>query len=328
MSKPRIFITTPITEGALNRLKAIAEVEMNPDSTKPIPKDALIAAVRRCDILYAVMHDKIDGDVVGANPKLKGICTSAVNTLYIDAATATKNKIPVTIMPHIVIVPTADQCMALILAVARRTVAADMLVRSGIYPGGQSNYILGSDVTGKTLALLGGAGRIAREVAKRARGFDMKILYWTPRRRTPEEEEELGYTYVSFDDIFRLGDFVSIHSPLTPETHHQVGERELSLMKPTAFLINTSRGPVVDEAALVRALQSKKIAGAGLDVFEFEPKVSPEFLKMDNVVLNPHLGSATIECRSQMANLVADNIMAILDGKVPPNCVNPEVFKN
>ena len=327
MSKPRVFVTHPITQSALDRLKAVADVEMNPDASKPLTKEAIIAGVRKADILFALLHDKIDRDVVVANPKLKGINTMAVNTTYIDDTEASARKIPVTIIPHIVVIATADQCMALILATARRTVAGHNLIHSGIYPGGQSNYLLGTGVTGKVLALVGGAGRIAKEVAKRSRGFDMKIIYWYPMRLPESEERELGMTYVPFDQLFTDGDFVSVHTPLLPETRHQVGERELSLMKPTAYLINTSRGPIVDEKALVRALLDKKIGGAGLDVFEFEPNVSPEFLKMNNVVLTPHLGSAVFELRDQMANLVTDNVIAVIEGRVPPNCVNPEIFK-
>lgn len=327
MAKPRVFVTHPITQSALDRLKAVADVEMNPDASKPLTKDGIIAGVRKADILFALLHDKIDRDIVVANPNLKGINTMAVNTTYIDVAEASARKIPVTIIPHIVVIATADQCMALILATARRTVAGHNLILSGVYPGGQSNYLLGTGVTGKVLALVGGAGRIAKEVAKRARGFEMKIIYWDPMRLPEAEERELGMTYVSFDQLFTDGDFVSVHTPLLPETRHQVGERELSLMKPTAYLINTSRGPIVDEKALVRALQDKKIGGAGLDVFEFEPNVSPEFLKMNNVVLTPHLGSAVFELRDQMANLVTDNVIAVIEGRVPPNCVNPEIYK-
>jgi glyoxylate reductase len=326
MSKPRLFITSPTLESALDRLAAIAEVEMNPDASRALSRDELLEGVRWADILYAMMHDRIDRDVVEANPALKGICTSAVNTLYIDVAAASARKIPVTIVPHIVVVPTADQCMALLLSLARRTVAGDRLVRSGVFPGGQSNYLLGSDVTGKTLALIGGGSRNAQEVARRARGFDMRVVYWARSRLPAEEETRLGMTYVPFDQAFAEGDFVSLHAALTPETHHQVGGRELALMKPTAYLINTARGPIVDEAALVSALQAGTIAGAGLDVFEFEPNVSPELLSMDNVVLTPHLGSATRGTRERMANLVADNIIAVVEGRRPPDCVNPEVF--
>jgi glyoxylate reductase len=185
---------------------------------------------------------------------------------------------------------------------------------------------VGTGVTGKVLAMVGGAGRIARQVARRARGFDMKIIYWSPTPLSKAEERDLGMTYVPFDQLFTDGDFVSVHSPLKPQTYHQIGEREFSLMKPSAYLINTARGPIVDEKALVRALQEKRIAGAGLDVFEFEPHVSPELLKMDNVVVNPHLGSAVYELRDEMANLVTDNVIAVLEGRIPPNCVNPEIY--
>jgi glyoxylate reductase len=164
-------------------------------------------------------------------------------------------------------------------------------------------------------------------VARRARGFSMRVLYWTPRRKPEAEEREAGLTYVPLDELLRESDFVSIHSPLTPETRRQIGARELRLMKKTAFLINTARGPVVDEAALTRALLRKQIAGAGLDVFEFEPKVSAELRGLKNVVLNPHLGSATVEVREEMAGIVVDNILAFLDGKRPPNIVNPEVLE-
>lgn len=326
MSRPRVFVTHPITQSALDRLKAVADVEMNPDAAKPLSKDGIIAGVRKADILFALLHDKIDRDVIAANPNLKGINTMAVNTTYIDVAEANARKIPVSIIPHVVVIATADQCMALMLAVARRTVAGDRLIHSGIYPGGQSNYLLGTGVTGKVLALVGGAGRIAKNVAQRARGFEMKTIYWDPIRVPEAEERELGMTYVPFDQLFTDGDFVSVHTPLMPQTVHQIGERELSLMKPSAYLINTSRGPVVDEKALVKALQAKKIGGAGLDVFEFEPKVPPELLTMDNVVLTPHLGSAVYELRDQMANLVTDNVMAVIEGRVPPNCVNPEIY--
>src|SRR5262249_48290841 len=199
----------------------------------------------------------------------------------------------------------------LMLAVARRMVEGDRLVRAGKFPGGQSRHLLGSFVFGKTIGLVGGGGLIGKAVARRAHGFGMRVLYWTPRRkpgaeqrragRRPEaEEREAGRTYVPLDDLLRESDFVSLHQPLNALTRHQIGARELGLMKKSAFLINTARGPIVDEAALVRALKGKKIAGAGLDVFEHEPKVSSELKTMKNVVLVPHLGSATTEVREKM----------------------------
>jgi glyoxylate reductase len=179
----------------------------------------------------------------------------------------------------------------------------------------------------KVLGLIGGGGRIGRAVARRARGFGMKLIYWSPRRK-PEGEQELGLTYVPFDQLLAEADFVSVHTPLAPETRHQIGARELALMKPTAFLVNTARGPIIDEVALTRALVERRIAGAGLDVFENEPRVEPALLTLPNVVLTPHLGSAAREIREVMANVVVDNIMAVLEGRQPPNCWNPEIYKS
>jgi glyoxylate reductase len=205
-------------------------------------------------------------------------------------------------------------------------VECDQLVRAGIFPGAQSAHLLGAWVYGRTIGLIGGGGRIGRAVARRAHGFSMRTLYWTPRRKPESEEREVGLEYVPYDQLLAESDFVSVHAPFNPETRHLVGERELRLMKPTAFLINTARGPIVDEKALVRALVERRIAGAGLDVFENEPQVEPELLTMRNVVLTPHLGSAAKELREQMANVVVDNIMAVLEGRRPPNCWNSEIY--
>jgi glyoxylate reductase len=205
-------------------------------------------------------------------------------------------------------------------------VSGDRAVRDGIFPGGQSSYLEGAFVFGKTIGLIGGGGRIGRAVAKRAHGFSMKVLYWGPRRKSEDEERAWGITYAPFDELLAQSDFVSVHAPLNAQTQHLVGARELSLMKPTAFLVNTARGPIVDEAALVRALAEERIAGAGLDVFEREPHVEAALLAMPNVVLTPHLGSAVAELRESMAHIVVDNIVAVLEGRRPPNCWNPEIY--
>jgi glyoxylate reductase len=325
-TRPRIFVTQPVAESALARLRAVASVKVNPDDSRIIPKTALIVAVKKADILFCLLHDKIDKAVVAANPKLRHIAAQSISPSNIDVAEATARGIAVTVVPPVTTEATADLNLGLMLAVARRIAEGDRLVRAGKFPGGQSRLLLGSFVWSKTIGLIGGGGLIGKAVARRAHGFGMRVLYWTPRRKPEAEEREAGLTYAPLDELLRESDFVSLHQPLNTSTRHQIGARELGLMKKTAFLINTARGAIVDEAALVRALKAKKIAGAGLDVFEHEPKVSPELKKMKNVVIVPHLGSATIEVREEMAGIVVDNILALLEGRRPPNCVNPEVL--
>jgi glyoxylate reductase len=326
VSKPRIFVTQPIAESAVKRLKGLGSVKVFADDSRIIPHATLAAAVKKADILFCLLHDKVDRAIVGANPKLRHIASQSITPSNVDVAEATKRGIPVTVVPPVTTEATADLTFGLILAVARRMAEGDKLVRAGKFPGGQSRHLLGSIVHGKTVGLIGGGGLIGRAVAKRARGFDMRVLYWTPRRKTETEEREAGLTFAPFDHLLRESDFVSMHSPLNADTRHQIASRELGLMKKTAFIVNTARGPIIDEAALVRALKGRKIAGAGLDVFEFEPKVSTALKAMKNVVLAPHLGSATADVRERMANIVVDNIEALLAGRDRPNCVNPQVL--
>lgn len=327
VSKARIFVTQPIAESAIKRLRALGSVKVYPDDSRIIPHRTLIDGVRKADILFCLLHDKIDRAVIAANPKLQHIAAQSISPSNIDVAEATARGIPVTVVPPITTEATADLTFGLMLAVARRMVEGDRLVRAGKFPGGQSRHLLGSIVHGKAIGLVGGGGLIGQAVAKRAHGFSMRVLYSTPRRKSETEEREAGLTYVSFEDLLRESDFVSLHSPLNAGTRHQIGAPELGLMKKTAFIVNTARGPIIDEQALVRALKTKKIAGAGLDVFEFEPKVHAELKKMTNVVLEPHLGSATDDVRDAMANIVVDNIATLLEGRTPPNCVNPQVLK-
>lgn len=326
MAKPRVFVSQPIAESAMKRLRALASVKVFPDDSRIIPHRTLIAAVRKADILFCLLHDKVDRAVIAANPKLRHVAAQSITPSNIDVAEATKWGIPVTVVPPVTTEATADLTFGLMLAAARRIVEGDRLVRAGKFPGGQSRHLLGAIVHGKTIGLIGGGGLIGKAVACRARGFSMRALYWTPRRKSESEEREAGLTFVPLDQLLRESDFVSVHSPLNADTRHQIGARELGLMKKTAFIINTARGPIIDEAALVRALKAKRIAGAGLDVFEHEPKVHAELSRMKNVVLNPHLGSATVEVREEMANIVVDNIEALLVGRTPPNCVNPQVL--
>jgi glyoxylate reductase len=328
VSKPRIFVTQPIADSAMKRLRALGSVKVFADDSKIIPHKTLIAAVKKTDILFCLLHDKIDRAIVAANPKLRHIAAQSISPSNIDVAAATARGIPVTVVPPVTTEATADLTFGLMLAVARRVVEGDRLVRAGKFPGGQSRHLLGSYAFGKTVGLVGGGGLIGKAVARRAHGFSMRVLYWTPRRKSEAEEQEAGLVFAPLDELLRSSDFVSLHSPLNEETLHQIGAREFGLMKKTAFIVNTARGPIIDELALVRALRGKKIAGAGLDVFEHEPKVHAELRKLKNVVLVPHLGSATTEVREEMANIVVDNIEALLAGRAPPNCVNPQVLKN
>ena len=324
--RPRIFITQPVADSAVARLRAVADIELNPDTLHIVTKSELLEKLPNLDILFCLLHDRVDRDVIAAGTRLRAIASMKITPSDIDVAAATARRIPVTVIAPIVTEATADIHFALLLAVARRVVEGDRLVRDGIFPGAQSAHLLGAWVHGKTIGLIGGGGRIGKAVAKRAQGFSMRTLYWTPRRKPESEERAAGIEYVPYDRLLSESDFVSVHAPLNADTVHLVGERELSLMKPTAFLVNTARGPVVDEKALVRALKDKRIAGAGLDVYENEPRVDPALLNMQNVVLTPHLGSAVKELRESMANVVVDNILAVLEGRRPPNCWNAEIY--
>ena len=240
-------------------------------------------------------------------------------------AEATKRGIPVTVVPPIVAEATADIHFGLMLAVARRMMEGEKMVRAGQIPRltvQPSRWCL---CPRERQSAVVGAGRIGQATAQRARGFGMKILYWGPRRKL-EAEQEIGMEHVTLDRLLAESDFVSLHPPLNAETQHMISDRQFALMKPTAFIINTARGAIIDEKALMRALKKKLIAGAGLDVFEHEPKLPPALRTMKNVVLTPHLGSAVMEIRDKMANIVVDNIQALIDGRTPPNCVNPQVL--
>ncbi len=325
MPQPRVYLTQPIPEGALARLRGLAAVEMHGDPLTIAPRDRLLAGVREADVLFCLLHDRIDAEVLGAGTRLRLVACMAIIPANIDLAAATAHGIPVTVIPPLVTEATADVNMALLLAVARRIVEGDRLLRSGVFPGSQSMHLVGGTVHGKTLGIVG-LGAIGRAVATRARGFGMRVLY-TKRSRLPgEEERALGVEWAALDDLLRNSDFVSVNALQTPETRHLIGERELGFMKPTAYLINTSRGPLVDEAALVLALREGRIAGAGLDVYEHEPKVTPELIGLPNVVLTPHVGSADRETRERIAGVVVDNIEAWLRGDRPPNVANPEVY--
>jgi glyoxylate reductase len=325
--RPKIYLTQPVAASAIARLEAIADVTINSDPLHIATKDELLKAAREHDIIFCLLHDKIDAEIINANPRLKAVASMTITPADIDIAAATARKLPVTVIPALLLNDaTADLAWALLMAIARRVAEGDRLMRNGVFPGSQSSYMVGGGVSRKTLGLIG-VGGVGNAMAQRARGFSMPVIYHDPRRLTPDKEHELGATWVPFEQVFQDADFVSLHVQLTPQTHHLVGAAQLALMKPTAYLINSARGPVVDELALVDALKNRRIAGAGLDVYEHEPRPHPELLKMDNVVCSPHTGSAVRELREAMANVVVDNILAILDGKAPPNCWNADVYK-
>ena len=322
---PRIFVTQPIPGKALARLREHGGVELNADSAHIITKPELMAALRQSDYLLCLLHDTVDAEVINASPNLKLIASMATTPAGVDVAAATARRIPVTRNPPLVTEATADLHWALLLAVARRVVEADRALRSGVFPGSQSLHFLGGEVNGRTLGIVG-LGAIGEAVARRARGFGMRILYTKRRRLDEAREAALGVDYRSLDDLLSESDFVSINAALSPETAHLIGEREFRRMRPSAYLVNTARGPIVDEKALVKALEEKRIAGAALDVYEREPMVEPGLINLPNVVLTPHLGSAARETRERAAAIVVENILAVIEGRRPPNIFNPEIY--
>jgi len=276
--------------------------------------------------LVCLLTDTIDEEILNAAPSLKVVSNVAVGYNNIDVAACTRRGVVVTNTPGVLTETTADFTWALLLAVARRVVEGDRYVRSGQFKEWQLLFLLGTDVHGKTLGILG-FGRIGQAVARRARGFGMRLLYYDPQRVDRVVEDELGARYVDKAALLRESDFLTIHALLTPETHHLIGANELRAMKPTAFLINAARGPIVHEEALVQALREGWIAGAGLDVYEEEPTVHPGLLEAKNAVLAPHIASASRETRTKMALMAVENCLAVLEGRIPPNPVNPEVLK-
>ncbi len=323
---PTIFLTQPIPENALTRLREVGSVEFNPDSTHIITKPELIDALQRNDYLFCLLHDIVDAEVIDSSSNLKLIASMAITPAGVDVAAATAKRIPVTTVAPIVTEATADLHWALLLAVARRVMEGDRALRAGLFPGSQSMHFTGGEVHGKTLGIVG-LGAIGDAVARRARGFGMRILYTKRRRLDQAREAELGVEYRSLNDLLKESDFVSVNATLSPETVHLIGERELGLMRPTAYLVNTARGPIVDEKALARALAEKRIAGAALDVYEREPMVEPGLINLPNVVLTPHLGSAARDTRERTSAMVVDNIVAAIEDRRPPNLYNPEIYE-
>ncbi|MEM2518494.1 MAG: glyoxylate reductase, partial [Candidatus Bathyarchaeia archaeon] len=327
MAKPKVYVTRELPERGMKIIRERFDAEVWPEYGPP-PKEEIIRKAKGVDALVTLLSDKIDAEVFDAAPKLKIVAQMAVGFDNIDVAEATRRGIYVTNTPGVLTETTADFAWALLMAVARRVVEADKYVRTGQWKvGWHPSMLLGRDVYGATLGIVG-AGRIGTAVARRAKGFNMKILYYDVVPMPPEIEKELGAKRVDLDTLLRESDFVSIHVPLMKETYHLINEEKLRLMKKTAYLINNSRGPVVDEKALYKALKEGWIAGAALDVFEQEPTpVDNPLLKLDNIVVAPHISSASYETRSRMAEMVAENLVAFFEGRIPPNLVNPDVVK-
>src|SRR5688500_8973392 len=308
-----ILISNVLPQEALRLIPPEISAEFN-DSDQPLPKTELIRRLRGKDGLICHIISTIDDEVLAAAPTLKVVSNVAVGFNNIDIAAARKRAVVVPNTPDVLTETTADFAWALLMAAARRVVEADAFARSGQWQRWQWDMLWGQDVYGKTLGILG-FGRIGRAVARRARGFNMRVLYHDTVRCEPAMERELGATYTDAESLLRESDFVSLHTLFIPETRHLINERTLRLMKKTAILVNAARGPIVDEAALVRALSERWIAGAGLDVFEEEPKIHPGLPALPNVVLAPHIASASFDTRLAMATLAVRNCLAVLDGK-------------
>lgn len=324
--KPKVYVTREIPERGLKIIKERFDAEVWPEY-KPPPKEVIIDKISNVDAIVSLLSDKIDAEVFDVAPRLKIVAQMAVGFDNIDVKLATKRGIYVTNTPEVLTETTADFAWALLMAVARRVVEADRYVRTGKWKvSWHPSMLLGRDVHGATIGIVG-AGRIGFAVAKRAKGFKMKILYYDVVPR-PELEKELGAKNVDLDTLFKESDFISVHVPLTNQTYHMINEEKLRLMKKTAYLINNSRGSVINEKTFYRALKEEWIAGAGLDVFEREPtQLDNPLLKLDNVVVAPHISSSSHETRSIMAEMVAENLIAFFEGTIPPNLVNPEVLK-
>jgi len=327
MPKPKVYITRELPERGLNVIKKYFDAEVWPDYAPP-PKKVIIEKVKNVDALVPLLSDKIDAEVFNAAPKLKIVSQLAVGFDNIDLAEATKRGIYVTNTPEVLTDTTADFAWALLMAVARRVAEADRYVRGGQWKVAWHPAMLsGRDVHGATIGIVG-AGRIGYAVAKRAKGFDMNILFYDVDPARTEIEKNLGGKKVDLDTLLRESDFVTLHPPLMKETHHLINAEKLKLMKKTAYLINNSRGPVIDQNALYEALKKGQIAGAGLDVFEQEPiPLDSPLLKLENVVVAPHISSASLETRSKMSEMVADNLVAFFQGKKPATLVNVDVLK-
>jgi len=323
--KPVVLVTKRIYPQAIDFLKDHAEVDYA-DSDDGLSAAELAGRIRGKQAVVSQLTDKFTPDVLATLDGIQVIANVAVGYDNIDVPAASSHGIMVTHTPDVLTDTTADFAFALLLAAARRVIEGHHFVHSGQWTKWRIDLLVGHDVHHRTLGIFG-MGRIGQAVARRGKGFSMRIIY-NDALRTPEAiEKELGLEFVTSEQLLRESDFVSLHVPLLPETHHMIGARELRMMKPTAILVNTSRGPVVDEPALAEALAQHVIAGAGIDVFENEPRVHPLLLKLDNVTLAPHISSASVDTRIKMSMMAAENAVAAIEGRRPPNLLNAEVWE-
>lgn len=320
--RPRVLLMHPILEPGPTILAEAAEVISYP-AGRPLDEASIRQAAEGCVGIVSQLMDPIRETVL-STPGLKIVSNVAVGFDNIDVPAATAHKVMVTNTPGVLDDATADFAFTLLMSTARRVVEADNFIRMGKFKGWAIDMMLGVDVFNATLGLIG-VGRIGRGVAHRAKGFNMRVLYYDPQPLPPDAEQQLGAARVDLGRLLAESDFISVHVPLMKETQHMLSTAQFALMKKTAILINTSRGPVIDEAALVEALNAKKLAGAGLDVYEREPAVHPGLLAMPNVVLAPHIASATTRTRSEMSAMAARNMATAVRGGRPPNILNPEV---
>jgi glyoxylate reductase len=323
MNRPRVYVTHPYFAAPRAALSARCDAQFWPGPERPTPED-LQRAVADVEGLICMLTDRIDEALLAAAPRLRIVANVAVGYDNLDVATLNRRKIAATNTPGVLDETTADLAWTLLMCVARQIVAADAFARAGKWRSWELNQFCGADVWGKTLGIVG-FGRIGQAVARRARGFGMRVIYSSGHRVAAEIERELAAEYRTLDALVAEADFVTLHVPLTPSTRHMIAAPQFAAMKPTAYLINTARGPVVDEAALIAALAAGRIAGAGLDVYEREPEI-PDGLRRANVVMTPHIGSASIETRTKMAMIAVENVIAFFDGKRPATILNPEVL--
>jgi glyoxylate reductase len=324
VGKPKALSTRPLFPAARTILDEHFDVEYWTPPER-IPRAELLRRVADKDALVCLLTEKVDDELLAAAPKLRVVATVSVGYDNIDVPACTRRKVVAAHTPGVLDETTADFAWTLLMAIARRLVEGDAWVRSGTWPGWDLDQLLGGDVWGKTLGIIG-FGRIGRGVARRAQGFQMRVLYHDQMRATAEVEKELRAEPAGFDELLRESDFVSLHVPLLPTTRHLISRDAFEKMKRTAYLINTSRGPVVDEAALAEALEQKKIAGAALDVYEQEPKVHPALLGRKDVILAPHIASASVDTRTKMAVMAATNAVAPFTGRRPPNALNADAL--